>query len=31
MEQGAAIAVKRATMDAPPSGKYLDDDGEISR
>src|SRR3954447_3676421 len=29
VEQGAAIAVKLATMDSPPTGKYLDDDGEI--
>ena len=29
VEQGAAIAVKLATMDQPPTGKYLDDDGEI--
>ncbi len=29
VEQGAAIAVKLATMDNPPSGKYLDDAGEI--
>ena len=29
VEQGAAIAVKLATMDDPPTGKYLDDDGEI--
>ena len=29
VEQGAAIAVKLATMDNPPTGKYLDDDGEI--
>ena len=28
-EQGAAIAVKLATMDNPPTGKYLDDQGEI--
>ena len=30
VEQGAAIAVKLATMDAPPTGKYLDDSGEIA-
>ncbi len=29
VDQGAAIAVKLATMDAPPTGKYLDDAGEI--
>ncbi len=29
VEQGAAIAVKLATMDDPPTGKYLDDAGEI--
>jgi NAD(P)-dependent dehydrogenase (short-subunit alcohol dehydrogenase family) len=29
VEQGAAIAVKLATMDEPPTGKYLDDRGEI--
>ena len=29
VEQGAAIAVKLATMDAPPTGKFLDDSGEI--
>jgi NAD(P)-dependent dehydrogenase (short-subunit alcohol dehydrogenase family) len=29
VEQGAAIAVKLATMDSPPTGKYLNDDGEI--
>jgi len=29
VEQGAAIAVKLATMDNPPTGKYLDDGGEI--
>ena len=29
VEQGAAIISKLATMDAPPSGKYLNDDGEI--
>ena len=29
VEQGAAIAVKLATMDEPPTGKYLDDNGEI--
>ena len=29
VEQGAAIAVKLATMDDPPTGKYLDDNGEI--
>ena len=27
--QGAAIIIKLATMDAPPSGKYLNDAGEI--
>ena len=31
VEQGAAIAVKLATMDEPPTGKYLNDDGEIPR
>jgi NAD(P)-dependent dehydrogenase (short-subunit alcohol dehydrogenase family) len=30
VEQGAAIAVKLATMDNPPTGKYLDDRGEIA-
>ncbi len=29
VEQGAAIAVKLATMPDPPTGKYLDDAGEI--
>ncbi len=29
VEQGAAIAVKLATMDAPPTGKFLDDAGAI--
>lgn len=29
VDQGAAIAVKLATMDDPPTGKYLDDNGEI--
>lgn len=29
VEQGAAIAVRLATMDNPPTGKYLDDAGEI--
>ncbi len=29
VKQGAAIAVKLATMDDPPTGKYLDDAGEI--
>ena len=29
VEQGAAIAVKLATMDDPPTGKFLDDRGEI--
>lgn len=29
VEQGAAIAVKLATMDVPPTCKYLDDAGEI--
>ena len=29
VEQGAAIAVKLATMDKPPTGKFLNDDGEI--
>ena len=29
VEQGAAIAVKLATMDDPPTGKYLDDAGQI--
>ena len=29
IEQGAAIAVKLATMADPPTGKYLDDRGEI--
>ena len=29
VEQGAAIAVKLATMDDPPTGKFLDDKGEI--
>ena len=30
VDQGAAIAVKLATMDNPPTGKYLDDAGEIA-
>ncbi len=29
VEQGAAIAVKLATMTDPPTGKFLDDQGEI--
>ena len=29
VEQGAAIITKLATMDSPPSGKYLNDEGEI--
>ena len=29
VEQGAAIVVRLATMDGPPTGKYLDDAGEI--
>jgi hypothetical protein len=29
VKQGAAIAVKLATMDGPPTGKFLDDGGEI--
>ena len=29
VEQGAAIAVRLATMDEPPTGKYLNDAGEI--
>jgi NAD(P)-dependent dehydrogenase (short-subunit alcohol dehydrogenase family) len=29
VEQGAAIAVKLATMVEPPTGKYIDDRGEI--
>ncbi len=29
VQQGAAIAVKLATMANPPTGKYLDDNGEI--
>jgi NAD(P)-dependent dehydrogenase (short-subunit alcohol dehydrogenase family) len=29
VEQGAAIAVKLATMDDPPTGKFLDDGGEV--
>ena len=29
VDQGAAIAVKLATMNEPPTGKYLNDDGEI--
>jgi NAD(P)-dependent dehydrogenase (short-subunit alcohol dehydrogenase family) len=29
VEQGAAIAVKLATMDAPPTGKFLNDEGEV--
>lgn len=28
-EQGAAIITKLATMDSPPTGKFLNDDGEI--
>ena len=30
VEQGAAIAVKLATMDEPPTGKFHDDAGEIA-
>jgi hypothetical protein len=30
VEQGAAIAVKLATMDGPPTGHFLDDGSEIS-
>lgn len=30
VEQGAAIAVRLATMDNPPTGQYLDDAGNIS-
>ena len=30
VEQGAAIAVKLASMDNPPTGKFLDDAGEIA-
>ncbi|MHC5536821.1 SDR family oxidoreductase [Singulisphaera rosea] len=30
VEQGAAIAVKLATMDDPPTGKFFDDNGEIA-
>lgn len=29
VEQGATIITKLATMDSPPSGKYLNEDGEI--
>jgi len=29
VEQGAAIAVKLATMDNLPTGKYLKDRGEV--
>lgn len=29
VEQGAAIAVKLATMENPPTGKFLDDSGDI--
>ena len=29
VEQGAAIAVKLATMDDPPTGKFFDDGGEV--
>lgn len=29
VEQGASIITKLATMDSPPNGKYLNDDGEI--
>ncbi|AFY85758.1 MULTISPECIES: SDR family oxidoreductase [Chroococcidiopsis] len=29
VEQGASIIVKLATMENPPTGKFLDDDGEI--
>lgn len=29
VEQGAAIAVKLATMENPPTGQFLDDAGEI--
>jgi len=29
VEQGAAIAVRLATMDDPPTGKFLDDGGEV--
>ena len=29
VEQGAAIAIKLATMSDPPTGRYLDDGGEI--
>ena len=29
IEQGASIIVKLATMENPPTGKFLDDDGEI--
>ena len=28
-DQGAAIVIKLATMENPPTGKYLNDDGEI--
>ncbi len=31
VEPGTAIAVKLATMDELPTGKFLDDDGEIPR
>jgi NAD(P)-dependent dehydrogenase (short-subunit alcohol dehydrogenase family) len=30
VEQGAAIIVKLATMENPPTGKFLDDNGDIS-
>jgi NAD(P)-dependent dehydrogenase (short-subunit alcohol dehydrogenase family) len=30
VEQGAAIIVKLATMENPPTGKFLDDNGEIA-
>jgi NAD(P)-dependent dehydrogenase (short-subunit alcohol dehydrogenase family) len=30
VEQGAAIIVKLATMENPPTGKFLDDNGEVS-
>lgn len=29
VEQGATIIVKLATMEHPPTGKFLNDDGEI--
>lgn len=29
VQQGAAVAVKLATMASPPTGKFLDDNGEI--